>query len=155
MTDALAVWHAHREFHQAAGAVPSKAAAKEIQAAMKAGHAGGDLIAVVQWAHLAPHDRAHFLRGPAYEAGTSGVGDYLGIADLFRRDKLDNRIAWAMEWIQAGRPDYRDAPSRSSGGRPAPFSLIEAFASDHAEDDGLAVFNSDDNIFKFPTLVAK
>lgn len=107
--DILLVWHAHRDFHQTAGAIPSKAATKEIKAALKAGFTAEQLVAVVQWAHLAPHDRAQFLRGADYEAGKSSTGAYLGIVDLFRRDKLDNRTAWAAEWIAAGKPNFRDA----------------------------------------------
>lgn len=107
--DILLVWHAHRDFHQTAGAIPSKAATKEIKAALKAGFTAEQLVAVVQWAHLAPHDRAQFLRGADYEAGKSSTGAYLGIVDLFRRDKLDNRTAWATEWVVAGSPNFRDA----------------------------------------------
>lgn len=108
-SDVLLVWHAHREFHQSASAVPSKAATKETKAAIKAGFTVEQLVAVVQWAHLAPHERASFLRGADYEAGKSGTGAYLGVVDLFRRDKLDNRTAWAAEWIAAGSPNFRDA----------------------------------------------
>lgn len=106
--DVLLVWHSHREFHPSASAIPSKAATKEIRAAVKAGYTAEQLIGVVQWAHLAPHDRASFLRGADYETGRSSTGAYLGIVDLFRRDKLDNRTAWAAEWIVAGSPNFRD-----------------------------------------------
>lgn len=105
--DVLAVWEAWRAFHPSAKGAPSKAAEREIRAAL--GDADAEaLVCVVDWAHLAPNPRASFLRGAAYESGESSVGAYLGIDNLMRRATIETRIGWAREWEAQGRPDYRD-----------------------------------------------
>lgn len=108
--DVIAVWLAHSEFHPSNRGIPSAAAAKEIKAALNAEYTADDLIRVVRWAHLAPHKTAAFLRGPEYERGESVVGDYLSVPNLMRREKLDQRIALAVEWEAKGAPNFRDAP---------------------------------------------
>lgn len=107
--DVLASWEAWRAFHPSARATPSKGAARMLRGALKAATAA-QVASVIRWAHLAPHERASFLRGPEYERGESNVGAYLGVENLLVGKALDTRIAWATEWEAAGSPDYRDAP---------------------------------------------
>lgn len=118
--DVLAVWEAWRAYHPSAKGAPSKAAEREIRAAL--GDADAEaLVCVVDWAHLAPSPRASFLRGAAYESGESSVGAYLGVENLMRRTTLETRIGWAREWAAQGRPDYRDAaPAPAKAGELSP-----------------------------------
>lgn len=108
--DVLAVWSAHQEYRKIPKVEPSRGGRRQIEAALNAGYSADDLILVVRWAHESPNKRASFLRGRAYEAGESSVGDYLGVENLMRREQMETRVGWAKEWVAEGRPSFRDAP---------------------------------------------
>jgi hypothetical protein len=118
--DVTAVWQAWREFHPQARGIPNNAAKRVIRGALEE-YAAPVLISIIRWAHLAPHPRASFLRGPEYERGDSVTGQHLGLESLLVASKREDRIGWAMEWQRAGSPDYRDASAAPArGGAAAP-----------------------------------
>lgn len=68
------------------------------------GNAAGaraDLIAVVQWAHLAPS--ADYLRGAYAKGDGEKATAHLGIATLFKAKAWSTRLDAAREWLADGR----------------------------------------------------
>ena len=103
-----AVWR--NGFHTRADPTPDDAETKYLEGSI-ARLAPDRVARLIRWAHLAPHDRAGFLRGPGYAPGKAGA--FLSIAGLLRYDTLRQRDAWAAEWEAAGEPvaAFGEAPA--------------------------------------------
>lgn len=102
------MWAAWCQFHPRGGIECPRPDALKVRTALKDAPVE-TLIAIVEWAHQAPHERAEFLRGPGYEAGKTGA--YLSLTSLMVAKNLTERSGWAAEWDSAGRPHFGEAPA--------------------------------------------
>lgn len=146
--DTLLVWKAYRVHHAGGRETLPAAAKKYIPGALRELSAEA-LIRIIDWAHLSPDNGAHYLRGDAWEAG-KGSGDFLGIDNLLRYEKLDGRDQKARAWEAEGRPNFRDARSGAIVGshKPGGSSMMDKLraamqqAAARVPDEELEVINA-------------
>jgi hypothetical protein len=108
------VWAAYLAHHPTAGHDDGKGGRrcpdgdrKLVLAAVRAWGAE-DVIAVIDWAHLAPDDYAALLR----------EGKFTTLGNLLPASKLSKKVEPARAWVGAGRPSQRASPETDRWSRP-------------------------------------